>query len=449
LIPSAQTAVPLLASLVHPAPEDFFDALVGRLQRLLHEERVPGLSSDAVGQVLRALLQHDGWHSNRVWAGVPRLSQVAGVGERTVRRVLRWLRSLGIVREVTGEELYRGPGPHQWPTERRRGKLETTCYDLSGLVPLIPAAFRKAGSVLWAEKAENAEAAGAASLLPGESQTPPLLPPLPDPFADPGEASSPAFSVSKGTKQAALCPVYRKDAEQAGNEKRPSPPARPSPFTGPNLAAIRRGEKGEQGRPEHAKEASPRIAPGDEATAFRGLRGQKVSPTVARGMLASRGARWCLTLLAYGRWMRRRKSVGPGWYVAVWQHWQAEDGTWPDDFLTWHAKEKAHAARVVRRAGEARPGAAPHHAMPVALRRPTRPVLPPAPPAPPAAVDVKALLAGLTGSARVALEERARAELQAEMGRAPVPPVVRSRMLVLLAKESERPPVECITSTSA
>ena len=137
-LPAPSTALPLLASLVHLAPEDFFDALVGRLQRLLHEQRTPGLSSDSVGQVLRARLHHDGWHSNRVWAGVLRLSQVAGVGERTVRRVLAWLRSLGIVREVTGEELYRGPGPHHWPTEKRRGKLDTTCYDLSGLVPLIP-----------------------------------------------------------------------------------------------------------------------------------------------------------------------------------------------------------------------------------------------------------------------------------------------------------------------
>ncbi|MES2464145.1 MAG: hypothetical protein V4671_26570, partial [Armatimonadota bacterium] len=78
--PAGASEPPLLAALVYRAPDDFFDVLVGRLQRLLHGQPASGLSSDAVGQVLRALLQHDGWHSNRVWAGVPRLSQVAGVG---------------------------------------------------------------------------------------------------------------------------------------------------------------------------------------------------------------------------------------------------------------------------------------------------------------------------------------------------------------------------------
>ena len=431
-LPAPLPALPLLASLVQGAPEDFFDALVGRLQRLLHEQKAAGLSSDAVGQVLRALLHHDGWHSNRVWAGVPCLSQVAGVGERTVRRVLGWLRKMGMVREVTGEELYRGPGPHEWPAEKRRGRLETTFYDLSGLAALIPAAFRKAVSALWADKADRTEAADAscAVLLPGESEAPALLPPLPDPFADPAappELSSPSLPPFMGTKQTPSCLVSGKQGEPGKAEKRPSPPTLPSPFTRPDLAAIRIGGKSEPGRQKAPEEESPRLAPGDEATAFRGLRGQKVSPTIARRILKEKGPRWCLTLLAYGRWTRRRKSVGPGWFVAVWQQ---SDDTWPDDFLNWYAKERAHAGRAKESRKPLLPSAVlvrPHGPAPVKAVSAV------------SAVAVKALLAGLTDGERAALEAQAKAELRAETGRAPVPPLVRSRVLLLLARQQFHP----------
>ncbi|MES2464144.1 MAG: hypothetical protein V4671_26565, partial [Armatimonadota bacterium] len=311
---------------------------------------------------------------------------------------LQWLRSLGIVREVTGEELHRGPGPHHWPLEKRRGKWDTTCYDLSGLVPLIPAAFRTAPTA--ANRASEAGYAGDPA------------PEFPDPFADP--LPSPSFPLSKETQQTPSCPVPRTEDEPGETEKTPSPQAQPSPFAWPDLASIRTGE---------ASVRSARVAPGDERTAYIGLRQQKISDPVTRGMLSDRGARWCLTLLAYARWTRRRKAVGPGWLVAVWQHWQQGDEGWPDDFLTWYAREKK-GQRCLLPARVAPP------------RLAAAPAAPSPPPRNPG--SGQALLAArdaLSPDELARLETRARDELRSELGHAPIPPLVRSRVLLLLSRE--------------
>jgi hypothetical protein len=279
---------------------------------------------------------------------------------------------------------------------------DTTCYDLTGIATLIPSAFR----------------AAFASARSEERVVPPPAPgpDLPDPFAE-----SSSDSLSNATEQTPLCPVFRQYDEPGKTEKAPSLTPGPLPFAGPEMAAIRKGD------------ASPRVAPGAEATAFRGLRAEKVSAAVVRNMLTSNGARWCLTLLAYGRWTRRKTSVGPGWFVAVWQHWKSGDGGWPDAFLDWYANEKSHARRATGTVG---------NPSPQARKAPPRLAVPQRPAAPRPAVDGRSLsdtLASLSDGERAALEARAKAALRAELGREPVPPLVRSRMRALLAQEETVP----------
>ena len=448
---STEAQTPLLASIIGFDLEAFSDAIVGRLQRLMREINATDLSSDTVGQVIRALLSYEGWHSNRVWASIPRLATVADIGERTVRRVLKWLKSILVIRDVTGEELYLGPGAHEFPRDQRKGEtgLDSNCYDLSGLIPLLPEKLHRVLELILAGDFRPLSAARPAPPLAKVEDL------FPDPFAENPE--SPETVEVEKVEASPVSPFLHEQTKQAHtstcSDPNPDSQCLVLPKNEPNGEKKQRQEAGKAGnrmaRPELAyrkQDAEPSepplpaptppktdrsyFAPGEETTAYQGMRLQKIGHAVAKQILVDKGPQWVNTLLAYGRWTRRTKAIGPAYLVATWQQ---HDGSWPDPFLEWYAKEKAAGKRIMSAKTPIKP---PKPKLKAATVQQVQRFI-----APSLAAN-KSLLEALSAAERADLESRARKQLHSEMGAAPARPLIRARMLAILKGESEGVPQE-------
>lgn len=337
--------VPLLASLMYADRDAFADHIVGRLSR-------EAGFTPAAGKVLRAFLRHNGWHSNRVWACRLRLASMARLSVKTVDRSINWLKRLFVLRVIEDQdELLAGPGPHDYEGERR-GDGPVDCYDLSGLVTLLPPMVRQMLAAMLD---------GALDTLPLRPK--PVPPPrdvdqlYPPPFGDEPqeapvaspaapEAPPPDFETSHGGDPSPLCNV---GDQQAGETRKKvlEPTPRPSAFNKTKMSGIsKRFARGEnEGGEAPPAGADKQAGDGRQMAGFKALRRRKVDPPGALKLLREKGDRFCVELALYADWMERQTGdrYGPGWITSTAQKWVG----WPDAFERHLARERAVAARVL------------------------------------------------------------------------------------------------------
>lgn len=327
------TSGQLLAPILSFSRDALADLLCGALVRVA---RITRDQAD----VVRALVNHRGWHSNRVWASQESLAQLTGTSIATVKRTFRALRDHGL-RVVPPHELGDGPGPHQFKGERR-SEYDTNCYDLSGLAELLPTELVRMFRDLLEgvlDKREEKQMALSIVEMPIDPNDPttwgdPLAPTesgIASSDSAPKTTSSGALrSVSSSPKSSIstrdMSNVDRKASrpERGADERAEAPrkkeaaiEPRAARFSGSILTPIR--NKTTHAREENKKQPDP--------VAVASLCGRGLAPRVARQIAADRGPDWVKALLAYAD--GQPESVGAGWYVNVWRNWQAGDGTWP------------------------------------------------------------------------------------------------------------------------
>ena len=396
----------LLVSILCRTAGIFVDALVGRIQWLMTRdpEAAKNISADAAGQVLRALISHQGWHSNRVWSSIPRLCELTKLSKAQVQRVLAYFTKMEFIKVVKQDDLTNGPGPQQFPRDKRRKpdpknddwkgplrdegekKLDANCYDLSGFLMLFTAEMRQMFTDIIN---------GSVQISPEQSGLSPaqvIEDAFDDPFADPlapsisasedaisiplidietsHTAPSTAIPINSGSKNtdsdSDVCNVVYIDKPTGKQTNAPTLPSPEYPFLAPKMIRVKTRTRTRGDRPENqANSLTDKDTPFDRACLALGE--VDVDIPVRRRIVTAMGIDNATTLVWYGRW---RRIVGDadgkpirelGAYL--YETWRTmedlkrENGRdyyeWPDDFLPWLAKEKKIAAEAAQNHADA------------------------------------------------------------------------------------------------